>query len=99
VEGHELSVLKGTEETLRICQPVIWYESALTIKQLGYKSQDFFATQKFLESLDYEVFWCGEKIVPAPKNNIADGVGMYLALHKKAHKDLFLKIPILYERG
>lgn len=99
VEGHELSVLKGAEDLIKKSLPIIWYESALTIKATGYVSKDFFETQDFLKSLGYEVFLCGPKISQIVKTSVADGVAMYLALHKDAHKDLIIKIPKLYAKS
>lgn len=94
VEGHEFSVLRGAERVIKESLPVIWYESALTIKTNNFQNEDFFKTQEFLKALGYKIFWCGPKLVSAPSKGIADGVAMYLALHPQAHEGLFNVLKI-----
>lgn len=95
VEGHEFSVLKGAGDLLKKIKPVIWYESAQTIKANHFSSNDFFQTQNLLKDLGYEIFWCGPSLVKA-SGTVPDGVAMYLALHRQAHQELLGELEKLY---
>jgi FkbM family methyltransferase len=94
VEGHELAVLQGAEQSIKKALPVIWFESALTLKVNNFKNADFFATQDFLKGLGYRVFFCGPELTVVPLSSIADGVAMYLALHPEMHKDLLTELKV-----
>ncbi len=84
VEGAEFAVLKGASGILKTRQPIIWYESAKRIDESNYENKDFHKTQEFLQSLGYEIFFCGEnRIEAAIESKIPNGVWMYLALPQK----------------
>ncbi len=91
VEGLELDVLQGCAGLLGSFKPVIWYESAKTIKAGNFYNQNFNKTFEFLNQLGYRIFLqAGEKlseIAGLPKA-VPDGVSMYLALHTKVHAKL-----------
>lgn len=90
VESLEYEVLLGAKLTLESAKPIVWYESALTVKQNNYTNENFFATQELLQSLGYEIFiQQGENLIKAGRE-VGDGVEMYLSLHREKH-DFIIK--------
>ena len=83
VEGSELRVFEGAEETLRLHQPSIVFEADENMSRLGYSTEDLF---KMLESVvPYEFFLVNKAGVPVPAPRPYP-LGNYLALSPR-HKD------------
>lgn len=81
VEGAEMEVIKGAQNTIKNYKPIIWYESAKTMPERKFINSEFERTHEFLETLGYQIYLCGinglKKIDSAP---VPAGVWMYLAL-------------------
>jgi FkbM family methyltransferase len=90
VEGYENFVFKGSTKIINICSPVIWFESARTLKARGYVNSDFFANIDFLESNGYSIFLTrGKELNRINRNYNRDGVEMFLAMKEIEHKGVF----------
>ncbi len=95
VEGSELDVLMGADNILKTVNPIVWYESALNIKQNKYHNPDFWKNAEYLEMLGYSVFLCqGSRLVDIRRCHITDGTAMYLAVHKNNHTGLINSLDV-----
>jgi FkbM family methyltransferase len=95
VESLEYEVLLGAKLTLESAKPVVWYESALTVKQNNYTNDNFFATQELLSGLGYEIFLQQGKGLVKTGRAVGDGVEMYLALHREKHNFILKNFEIV----
>ncbi|MDE2439300.1 MAG: FkbM family methyltransferase [Patescibacteria group bacterium] len=99
VEGYELPVLIGAENTLREAQPVLFIEVAQTLRSAGrnFKNKKYRETFDYLKKFGYTGFIHKDgKLLPAANIEKIDGVWMYLFLNKEKHQDLaqFLGLPL-----
>ncbi len=89
VEGFELEVLKGAEETIKTYKPVLYVEVAKSLSNLGrdFVNGDFEKVFKFLEKFAYKPFlFNGQKLVPVEKSFNQAGVHMFLFLPENAQE-------------
>lgn len=89
VEGYEFQVFRGGEQTIKDCLPVIIFESVSVFKERNFVNENFDDVQKFMVSLGYEVFILREKSLEIfeRRTDLANGVNMFLALHKTEHRN------------
>lgn len=106
VEGAELMVLRGAEETIRRCKPAILVEyQALNTRQCGYGPEDIAA---LLQSWGYDHFqrvgledlWAKKKVSVAlctpicgpPTWDYLDSIVQWQARHYLEHPDISVKV-------
>lgn len=85
VEGHELAVINGAEQTLREHQPVLFMEMAKTLRNIGrdFVNENYETTFSKLQSLNYSFYTLQEKkMLLVHKDFQPDGVQMFLCLPK-----------------
>lgn len=91
VEGFEFSVLKGGQEIISRCQPIIFIEIAKTLKNIGReftnadadKVFDFFLSRNFRVLVNDAAQW---KFVD--KSYAYDGVKMFLCVPQRYHSSI-----------
>lgn len=91
VEGHELKVLEGSENTILNSLPVLFVEIAYSMNNLGrsYINNSYKDTYDFLKKIGYKVYEIrNNKLALFDSNKKPDGVNMYLFLHKDKHAEL-----------
>lgn len=100
VEGHELSVLRGGENTITKAVPVMLIELCSTLKDMGrsYINPYYLETLTFLSERNYGIYcirngahlekWSKEKTINKP--------GMFLCLHRTYHEEILNEITKLY---
>lgn len=95
VEGHEHSVISGSEKTLQEHLPILFIEIAYSLKKIGrtFTHKNYEKIFHNFEMLNYIPFLLKEgslqKFNPANKE---DGVFMFLFLHKEKHSDLINRV-------
>ncbi|MEK7212433.1 MAG: FkbM family methyltransferase [Patescibacteria group bacterium] len=105
VEGYEFQVLLGARSILTKTKPVIFYESALTMRERGFRNEFYLETQELLWKVGYEIFIPGERELEVVGRDFKpkDGVDMYLALHSEKHADLrtdlYRAYPVLFRNA
>ena len=94
VEGYELEVLKGSENTIKSFKPVIFIEIAknfhleiLSIKIIRSTLNWFKKNGYFVKRFNHY-----GKFVDTDKGTVPDGVSMYLAIHSKNQVKTFQDI-------
>jgi FkbM family methyltransferase len=89
VEGHELSVLHGAQNSISRWRPAILVEVAGVIRSTAYRNGSFSDTFEMLEALGYVCWRCDEgKLLPVARDELPDGVGMFVCLHREHHANL-----------
>ena len=94
VEGYELEVLKGSENTIKSFKPVIFIEIAKKFLSRNFINQDYQSTLNWFKKNGYFVkrFNHYGKFVDTDKETVPDGVSMYLAIHSKNQVKTFQDI-------
>ena len=94
VEGYELEVLKGSENTIKSFKPVIFIEIAKKFLSRNFINQDYQVTLNWFKKNGYFVkrFNHYGKFVNTDKGTVPDGVSMYLAIHSKNQVKTFQDI-------
>jgi FkbM family methyltransferase len=95
VEGHELLVFKGAEQTIKSHLPVLFVEIVYSLNNLGrpFINKYFEETFAFLKSCGYESYSTENKtLTPFNTPQKIDGIHMYLFLHPSAHKNIYTGI-------
>ncbi len=89
IEGHEFQALQGSQVMLARSMPVIFYESVQSEKVAGFENEHYYAMQKLLQGLGYNLFLVqDEKLTPVSDSFKIEGVQMYLAIHPSKHAQL-----------
>lgn len=87
VEGGELAVLRGAQETLRRHHPVLFVEIADHLRSRAYRNPHYADTLTLLADAGYRVWRCTDdgRLIDAFPVRSQENIAMYIALHGTAH--------------
>lgn len=97
VEGHELATLEGGKILLSRCTPIVFIEIIQSLASHNFVNKNFAATIKIFTEIGYDAYiFKGGKLIPLDSSTAAEGVFMYLFVHKDKHLD-FIKTLSIYQ--